>query len=430
VRKHFFPGFNTELDALADPRRPDMCRYALRHVLWSGVLMLLGGIRSRFQHVAETSTSGFLGNLHQMAGCAEETAAHPDTLNYLLMHLHPSALLKFNAGLAERLLRMRCLDKFRFGSEWLVAIDAVHIRRYSTPHCPRCLTQKRPDGSVLYFHAVLEAKLILANGITVSLGSVPILNPPGGRYDKQDCELKALPRLAAWLKRRFPRLPMCLLMDSLYGCQPVIKLCREKGWSYIIVFKEGRTPALWRKAVRAAESATANRKTVHRRKGTLQHYQWTTDLKYRRETVHAVFCREHRPNAKPTQWAWVTDHRPDQGNVDRLANKGGRLRWKIENEGFNVQKNGESGLKHDYGSRGHAWYNYYLLAQTAELLRQLAWRSDLVRRLTAGARRSARKLFRTVRNFAARIRAALQAARLPDGDPVDPTRIQIRLETS
>ncbi|RLC74380.1 MAG: hypothetical protein DRJ03_17950 [Chloroflexi bacterium] len=31
-----------------------------------------------------------------------------------------------------------------------------------------------------------------------------------------------------------------------------------------------------------------------------------------------------------------------------LANEGGRLRWKIENEGFNVQKNGGYGLEHAY----------------------------------------------------------------------------------
>ncbi|OPZ23997.1 MAG: hypothetical protein BWZ02_03005 [Lentisphaerae bacterium ADurb.BinA184] len=406
-----------------------MRRYTLRHLVWSGMLMLLSGARSRLQHMSETLADGFLENLHRLADCAEDTAAHPDTINYLLTHLHPSELLEFNAGLAGRLLRMRCLEKLRFGREWLVAVDGTHIRHYPTRHCPRCLTQKQPDGSVLYFHAVLEAKLILANGLTVSLGSMAILNPRG-RYDKQDCEMKAFTRLAAWLKQRFPRLPMCLLMDSLYGCRPVMKLCREKGWSYIIVFKKGRAPALWRKAVRAAEAAPANRKTVHRRGGIVQHYQWATDLDYRQETVHAVFCREHRPGTKPTQWAWITDHRPDRENVDRLANKGGRLRWKIENEGFNVQKNGESGLKHDYGSCGHVWYNYYLMAQAAELLRQLVWRSDLIRRLTGGARRSARRLFRTLRNFAARLRAALQAGRLPDGDPVDPTHIQIRLETS
>ena len=32
---------------------------------------------------------------------------------------------------------------------------------------------------------------------------------------KQDCELKAFYRLADRLKQRFPRLPICLLLDGL-----------------------------------------------------------------------------------------------------------------------------------------------------------------------------------------------------------------------
>jgi hypothetical protein len=429
ARKHFFPDFNVWLDRLQDPRRPEMCTYSLRHLLWSGILMLLCGIRSRLQHISETDLPGFLHDLRLLAASHESDAAHPGTLNHLMVHLHPSQLLGLNADLAERLVRMRCLEKFRFGAEWRVAIDGTEIRSSERRHCTQCLTQEMSGGKIRYFHAVLEAKLILSNGMVISLGSVPILNP-GGPYDRQDCELKAFPRLAAWLKRRFPRLPMCLLMDSLYGCEPVFRLCREKGWSYIIVFKEGRTPRLWQKAVRAADAATANRKTVRPRKGVIQHFRWVTNLSHQGETVHAIFCQEQRRGRKPTQWAWLSDHRPSMENVDRLANQGGRLRWKIENEGFNVQKNGEIGLRHDYGSLGYAWYNYYLLAQIVDLLRQLVWRGDLAGRLSGAARRSAAVIFRTVRNFVARLRASLQIGGLAETDPVAPACIQIRFETS
>jgi hypothetical protein len=117
--------------------------------------------------------------------------------------------------------------------------------------------------------------------------------------------------------------------------------------------------------------------------------------------------------------------------VQPLTNKGGRQRWKIENEGFNALKNGETGLEHDYGSQGNAWYNYYLLAQIALLLTQLVWCGDAVRKVAGQACETAKSLFRTVRNMCARFRESLQRDRLADvNDSIDPAAIQIRFDTS
>jgi hypothetical protein len=51
----------------------------------------------------------------------------------------------------------------------------------------------------------------------------------------------------------------------------------------------------------------------------------------------------------------------------------GRLRWCIENEGFNTQKNGGYNLEHKF-SRKELWAkkNYYELLQIAHLINQLA----------------------------------------------------------
>ena len=140
---------------------------------------------------------------------------------------------------------------------------------------------------------------------------------------------------------------------------------------------------------------------------------------------------ETDPKGKATQWAWVSDHRPDKHNVDILANKGGRLRWKIENEGFNVQKNGAIRLKHDYGSQENAWHNYYLLAQTAHLLLQLCWLGDAVRAVSGGTHAAMAKAFRTIRNFTDRLRQALCAgAGTPLGGDTEAAAIQIRFSSA
>ncbi len=56
---------------------------------------------------------------------------------------------------------------------------------------------------------------------------------------KQDCERKAFKRLAARMKKDFPRLPIILLCDSLYACEPVFDICKNNNWDYIIRYKEG-----------------------------------------------------------------------------------------------------------------------------------------------------------------------------------------------
>ncbi len=56
---------------------------------------------------------------------------------------------------------------------------------------------------------------------------------------KQDCESKAFVRLAAKIKKRFPRLPICIVADGLYVSEKVLKICRENKWNYIIRYKEG-----------------------------------------------------------------------------------------------------------------------------------------------------------------------------------------------
>jgi hypothetical protein len=56
---------------------------------------------------------------------------------------------------------------------------------------------------------------------------------------QQDGETKAFKRLAKELKRKHPRLPICILGDSLYASEPVFKICDENGWKFLIRFKEG-----------------------------------------------------------------------------------------------------------------------------------------------------------------------------------------------
>lgn len=67
----------------------------------------------------------------------------------------------------------------------------------------------------------------------------------GEAYEKQDCEIKAFKRLAERLKKKYKRLPICILGDSLYAIEPIFQICKKNNWRYILRFKEGRTKSIW-----------------------------------------------------------------------------------------------------------------------------------------------------------------------------------------
>jgi len=98
----------------------------------------------------------------------------------------------------------------------------VHFRRR---HCLHCLTRTH-QGKTLYYHPVLEAKLVTPKGLVFSLMTEFIENP-GDKVSKQDCELKAFYRMAERLKARFPRLPLLLSLDGLFAGGPTFNLCRR-----------------------------------------------------------------------------------------------------------------------------------------------------------------------------------------------------------
>jgi hypothetical protein len=97
-----------------------------------------------------------------------------------------------------------------------------------------------------------------------------------------------------------------------------------------------------------------------------------------------IVCQETKPNRhgdpSTTTFKWLTNFIPTQNNVDLLANQGGRLRWKIENQGFNVQKNGGFHLEHPYSQEGTARQVFYFLLQIAHLIFQLIEKGSLFRK--------------------------------------------------
>jgi hypothetical protein len=197
--------------------------------------------------------------------------------------------------------------------------------------------------------------------------------------------------VAPRLKQRFPRLPLCLVLDGLFAGSPVFTLCEQYGWKYLVVLQEKDMPAVHEEFQALLPLAPENelrfrtgvRSEIH------QTFHWMNDIVYaptptgREHTVAVLRCLESKPDAQgqrtTTRFKWITNLTVTPTNVVAVANQGGRLRWKIENEGFNVQKNGGYALEHAYSEDATAGKIFYLLLQIAHLLAQLILHGSLFR---------------------------------------------------
>ncbi len=372
---HYFPEWNKWLDNLPDPRRQELCTYSVRHLVMLAFTMLLFQCGSRRQLRGDRQAPQFLANLLELTKTDEQTVADPDTVNYLFERMSSSGLENIVVEASRCLIRSKSLDRFRLEGSVLIAVDATELFRSKVQHCDRCLKAEHSNGTISYFHRVLEAKLITENGMALSIASEFIENAEDGFYEKQDCELKAFYRLAPKLKSYFPRMQILLLLDALYANQNVIGVCEKYDWEYIIVFKDGSLPNLYEEAIRQCIRHPENTLQT----GT-QTFTWAHNLCYEGHTFHAIFAKDLN-DPQNGNFAYITDVRPNSNNIEKLINKGGRKRWKIENEGFNSQKTGGYQLEHGYGRKNHAWKNYYFLLQLAHLLNQLMVKTDLFGKL-------------------------------------------------
>jgi hypothetical protein len=398
--KHFFGPFNNFFSGVSDPRNPLQVTYPLAGLAFSGILMFLCHLQARRQIGLLLRNGPSAAKFYSIF--AVDTFPHGDTLNDVLMMLDMHQVQETVTGMTETLIRQKILYPYRILDIYLaVAVDGTGVLVYKERHCAHCLT-KTHDGKTLYYHNVLEAKLVTSNGFAFSLMTEFIENP--GEYPtKQDCELKAFYRLAERLKKRFPRLPILLTMDGLFAGGPTFRLCQNYGWKFMIVLKDQQLPSVNSEFIALADLQLGNQFfwRTGKKAEIKQQFRWVDDISYRdssgeEQTVSVIECHETKPGKhrteETTKFRWVTNCKLTARNVSALANEGGRIRWKVENEGFNVQKNGGYALEHAYTEDVNAAKGFYFLLQIAHMLSQLMEKGSLLKKAFPAGFGSAKNL--------------------------------------
>lgn len=130
---------------------------------------------------------------------------------------------------------------------------------------------------------------------------------------KQDSETKAFKRLAGKVKKAFPRLPIVLLADSLYASEPVMDICWENSWEFIIRYKPGSIPGITEEYGKIPEKETSG------------HAEFVNEIDYNGKSVNMLrFWEEKFVKGEPMRVGGsVADKHKDNKKECR---EGGRSR--------------------------------------------------------------------------------------------------------
>ena len=434
--RHYFGRWGKIFEGVRDVRNPLLITYPMAGLMFIGILMYMFrlGARREINHklrgnkVSEKKFKAIFGT---------EEIPHGDTLNYGFKRVNPEEVQAIVIKLVKKLIRKKVLTPWRlFGIYYLITFDGTGVLTFSERHCQYCLTQKLTNGVIRYYHPVLEAKLVTASGFAISLVTEFIENEDM-HPEKQDCELKAFYRLTKKLKKCFPRLPMCLLLDGLYAGGPTFNLCEQYDWKYLITLKDADLSSVNEEFEYLMSVSPENHKqlVVGGAKQVSQTYRWMNGIDYidsqgEEHRLNVLECVEtyREPPGEPfvsKKHKWLTNFLPISRNVTTLANDGGRLRWKIENEGFNIQKNGGFNLEHPYSQDENARKVFYYLLQIAYLFFQLMEKGSLFRNAFPNGVGS-------LKNIADRLLEAWRNLRLDDQEFISlySGKFQIRFDSS
>lgn len=375
ILKGYFGNLTQNFNALPDPRL--IHQYGIDEIAMGGIALFLFKERNRNNFNLDRKDPVFLHNYKELF---QMDLPHMDTVRDVFCDMETSGFEQLKANMVSSLIRKKVLYPYRFMGKFIVAIDGSGIVSFDERHCDACLTKtSKKNEKTTYFHNVLEAKLVTHSGLCISIASEWINNEGKNTYDKQDCERNAFTRLAEKLKHFFPRLPMIITADGLYPYQGFFEICNQNNWNYIVTLQDGNLKSLqedirWEKIINHKQKI--NNYLPHKNNIITQEIQWLNGLKYHDYELNWVSCLEVDKNTKNNdckinRFVHLTDLKMDKENCLKISNAG-RLRHKIENEGFNNQKNHGYNLSHKYVRVNfNAMKNFYQCLQIAHMINQL-----------------------------------------------------------
>jgi len=250
---------------------------------------------------------------------------------------------------------------------YLINGDGSGYFRSDKISCDCCMeyeTTKNNEPITKFGHNIFAAALVHPEHKEVfPLCPEPIFNKDGN--NKNDCEQNAFKRFIADFRREHPKLDAVINLDALFATEPPIRLLFENDCSFIIGVKETNNTVYMQVNDGEEDGSTKHYnysyeigdkiiKTVH------HNYRYRTKVRINQDIkspkvnfvefweVTSWKDKDGNDKEQKRHFAFLTDIPLSEESIITIV-KGGRARWKIENETFNTLKNHGYHLEHNFG---------------------------------------------------------------------------------
>ena len=361
VIKQYFPELINKFDGITDLRNQSYVKYRMKVIFIVRLLGLISEMKSMHGMTRELNTKESIKNIAQICNLELEEIPHCDTINDVFEKIKVEEIEEIRKYMINKLIRGKIIQKYKIRDKYYhIVVDGTGLATSRKRYNENCLVKNKTDKNgneyQEYSTYVLEAKLIVGE-MVFSVGSEFIENTEKNE-SKQDCEIRAFKRLAEKIKREYPKLKILISGDALYANKSIIDICKQNDWKYIIRFKKGSIPSLYEEFETVVAKENESNKS---------NYEFVTGLDYEEEKINVIKYTDVKKN---TEFVYITDLPVRNQNIEETINVG-RNRWKIENKGFNIQKNGMFDIGHLYSRNQTAIKVHYLLIQLAHMLRQM-----------------------------------------------------------
>ena len=236
---------------------------------------------------------------------------------------------------------------------YLLSLDGTGYFTSEKIHSDSCMEKvSSKTGKATYYQQMMGAAIVHPDfKEVIPFAPEPIIKQDG--QSKNDCERNAAKRFLEKLKRDHPRLPLIMTEDGLSSNAPHIREIKKHGWSYILGVKKGDHAFLF------------DQVDIAQSKGLVTEFEYvdpdSPEVIHRFRFINQVALNESNQDllvnfveyweikaGKIQHFSWITDFIITEKNVCQIM-RGGRARWKIENETFNTLKNQGYNFEHNYG---------------------------------------------------------------------------------
>jgi hypothetical protein len=352
---------------IKDHRDPSRIRIALSDFLMSGFAIFSLKFPSLLQFEEDMRAekrASHLGPLYKLIEVPSDTH-----LRSVLDEINPESLAPIFKNLFTHAQKSKHLERFQFfEGRYLLCIDGTQYYSSDSVSCESCMCKKTTSESgegFLYYHQMLAGSIVHPDQNCV----IPLCPEPMQKQDgaeKNDSEQGALRRFLNRLRQDHPRLRVIIVADALHTTGPLIRDLRIHDTNFLLSVKPGSQEKLFEGIENWEERGKLShvifeeeigdkikKKRTHRfryaNKILLYHADVNTSVNFFEYwEVTEWIDQWGKAQEQKRHFSWITDFEINNQNIMQLM-RGGRARWKIENETFNALKNQGYEFEHNFG---------------------------------------------------------------------------------